>query len=78
MTKAQANDILQLKSFYETETLSKVHKDMQINEMEAQCRRGRGTPHEDFLYFAGMIEGMRLMSITTLFDEAKKVLNSDE
>lgn len=77
MTYEQAEMIAMLEFVPEVQVFSRQQQQAMIAEMEAQCSRGRSTTHGDFLYYSGLIEGLRRASFAIILAEAKALIKEE-
>jgi len=78
MTKYEAGCIEVLASNTDMNALIEIEERDYEQECRAQLGRNFRTPHEEFMYHQGMIQGMNLMRFKTHLEEAKKVLAGKE
>lgn len=74
MTYEQAEAIKMLRYSPEMKALCEVQQEALIAEMEVQCAKGKDASHNDFLFQAGKLEGLRRLQFGTILEQAKKII----
>jgi hypothetical protein len=77
MTYEQAEMIAMLEYVPEIKIFSQIQQQTMLDEMDAQCGRGRNTPHGDFLYYSGLIEGLKRAGFVAILAEAKVIIKKE-